>query len=738
MPNLSAEVNNSEIAKKTAVFLEYLQVEKGASPLTIRNYRHYLSRFIAWMQSQGIRQDLADINQDVVRQYRVFLTSLKGEKTDTMARRTQGYHVIALRSFLKYLIKNDYEVMSPEKIDLPKLEDRQVKFLSGEQVDRLLNSPSLSTIQGKRNKAILEVLFSTGLRVSELTKLDKEKVDLDRREFGIIGKGGRARVVFLSTRAADWLKKYLNERLDHFRPMFIRHKGKIDVSTPDEKMRLTCRSVQRMIHKYAHKIKLPMEVTPHVLRHCLHPNTRIFLANNIDSARNIYYKNTDKVFGVDFANGNLIDAKIIGKELHISNLYSVWADGYEIVCSNNHRLFTLESNGIKEILVKDLEIGDYILGIKKVNFAGTKFIDPDLARLIGYVLGDGVVSKERRGVVIHDKDRKNLEFYKEIILTHLKAESRIEKNPSTNSYRLNYYSEQFVDFLQAIGVVGKSNQKRVPPSIMNSTGEEVTRFIAGFYDAEGNSNDAPRLFSSSKELLKDIQMMLLRLGIDAHLLERDRTVLLPQGKEFSGKFYTLQIIGKSDQKLFIKNIPTLKLGGIKDSSKGEGERLPVQSILRAIFSDLEKNGKAGFRYALQVNENIRSNRNLNEIVPLKATVAKFIRQIDKFGYKDKKLTLLKQIYNTGNLKWLKVKKIKKLPFNRYSVFDFTVSPTANLITDGIVSHNSFATDLLMAGADLRSVQEMLGHKNISTTQIYTHVTNKQLKDIHSAFHGKGH
>ncbi len=267
MPNLSAEVNNSEIAKKTAAFLEYLQVEKGASPLTIRNYRHYLSRFIAWMQSQGIRQDLADINQDVVRQYRVFLTSLKGEKADTMARRTQGYHVIALRSFLKYLIKNDYTVMSPEKIELPKLEDRQVKFLSGEQVDRLLNSPSLSTIQGKRNKAILEVLFSTGLRVSELTKLDKEKVDLDRREFGIIGKGGRARVVFLSTRAAEWLRKYLDERLDHFRPMFIRHKGKIDVSTPDEKMRLTCRSVQRMIHKYAHKIKLPMEVTPHVLRH---------------------------------------------------------------------------------------------------------------------------------------------------------------------------------------------------------------------------------------------------------------------------------------------------------------------------------------------------------------------------------------------------------------------------------------------------------------------------------------
>jgi site-specific recombinase XerD len=256
----------SELARKTKDFLEYLQVEKGSSPLTIRNYQHYLIRFCNWMKKEGIRQELKDINQDIVRQYRVYLSTQKGENGN-LARRTQGYHIIALRSLLKWLIKNDYEVMSPEKLDLPKIEERQVKFLSGEQVDRLLNSPSMSTINGKRDKAILEVLFSTGLRVSELTRLDKEKIDLDRREFGIIGKGGRARVVFLSTRAVEFIQKYLNERKDHFKPMFIRHKGKIEPTTADEKMRLTPRSIQRMIKKYARKIKLPMEVTPHVLRH---------------------------------------------------------------------------------------------------------------------------------------------------------------------------------------------------------------------------------------------------------------------------------------------------------------------------------------------------------------------------------------------------------------------------------------------------------------------------------------
>jgi site-specific recombinase XerD len=263
----NAPINRSEIARKVEDFLEYLSVERGSSPLTIRNYRHYLSRFILWMTSQGIREDLKDINQEVVRNFRVYLTTLPGEKKESLSRRTQGYHVIALRSFLKWLIKNDYNVMAPDKIDLPKLEERQVHFLNGEQVDRLLNAPSLSTIQGKRDKAILEVLFSTGLRVSELTKLNRDKIDLDRREFGVIGKGGKARVVFLSSRAVDWVVKYLNERKDHYKPLFIHHKGKIEVDSNGEKMRLTPRSIQRMIKKYSHKIKLPVEVTPHVMRH---------------------------------------------------------------------------------------------------------------------------------------------------------------------------------------------------------------------------------------------------------------------------------------------------------------------------------------------------------------------------------------------------------------------------------------------------------------------------------------
>lgn len=264
MPKLKITAPRNQISKAVTSFLEYLTIEKGSSPLTIRNYNHYLNRFLNWNSEEDQISRIDQINQEVVRKFRVHLTKLQDSKGAKLAKKTQGYHIIALRSFLKWLVKNDHEVLSPEKIDLPKIEERQVTFLNGEQVDRLLSAPSMSNLSGKRDKAILEVLFSTGLRVSELVKLDRDKLDLERREFGIIGKGGKARVVFLSNRAAEFVRHYLDSRKDTCKPLFIRHKGKID---PNINMRLTARSVQRMVKKYVKKIKLPVEATPHVLRH---------------------------------------------------------------------------------------------------------------------------------------------------------------------------------------------------------------------------------------------------------------------------------------------------------------------------------------------------------------------------------------------------------------------------------------------------------------------------------------
>lgn len=256
----------SQAQKAVYSFLEYLEVERNASPLTIRNYTHYLKRFVNFLSDKKINS-LEDVDQEAIRAYRVFLSRIRDDRGNGLGKRTQGYHAIALRSFLKWLVKNDRKVIAPEKIDLPKVSDRQVKFLTGEQIDRLLGAPSLKNLNGKRDKAILEMLFSTGLRVSELVSLNRDSINFKRREFGVVGKGGRGRVVFLSARAAEWLQNYLLARKDKFKPLFVRHKGKVDPSESDEKMRLTPRSVQRLVKKYVKLAKLPVDATPHVLRH---------------------------------------------------------------------------------------------------------------------------------------------------------------------------------------------------------------------------------------------------------------------------------------------------------------------------------------------------------------------------------------------------------------------------------------------------------------------------------------
>lgn len=248
-------------------FLEYLEIEKNCSRLTIRNYRFYLSRFSQWFAARYPDASLKDLSVDIVRKYRVFLSNYSDEKGLTLKRITQSYHIIALRSFLRFLIRSDYSTLSPEKIDLPKGESKSLKFLERDHMRTLFNSIDISNEKGLRDRAILELLFSTGLRVSELAKLNRDQINFDTREFGIIGKGGRARVVFVSDSAAFWITKYLEFRKDQFRPLFIRYAKHIDSENLGEKMRLTTRSVERIIEKYVKAARLPIKATPHTLRH---------------------------------------------------------------------------------------------------------------------------------------------------------------------------------------------------------------------------------------------------------------------------------------------------------------------------------------------------------------------------------------------------------------------------------------------------------------------------------------
>jgi site-specific recombinase XerD len=266
-------------------------VERNASPLTIRNYRHYLLRFLEYLASlsptKSILKNLGkneieeklnknetrkvwveEIDMEGVRKFRIYLARLEGRKGN-LSSVTQGYHVIAIRAFLKWLRKNDILAMDPEKIEVPKKKSGKISFLEKEQVERLLSQPILSTPKGLRDKAMLEFLFSTGLRVSELISLNRDQINLRTREIGVLGKGGRARVVFLSDRAVKFLERYMVSRVDHFKALWIRILRSVSPTLSDQQVRLSVRSVQRIIKEYGKRAKLPLVVTPHTMRHSM-------------------------------------------------------------------------------------------------------------------------------------------------------------------------------------------------------------------------------------------------------------------------------------------------------------------------------------------------------------------------------------------------------------------------------------------------------------------------------------
>ncbi len=266
-----------DLKKLITEFLEHLEIEKGSSQLTIRNYHFYLKRFLDQAQITSPNQ----ITTEVVRKYRLWLSRLKNPRGGNLCLATQNYHLIALRVFLKYLAKRDIKTLAPEKIDLAKIGERQISFLEGSDLEKFLDAPlqiKQDDIIKLRDKAILELLFSTGLRVSELARLKKEDINLKKTEFSVQGKGGRWRVVFLSNQAGYWLKKYLQARTDMEPGLFIRYdraaprQSKLSVGqtkTKSDKVDkgLTPRSIQRLVKKYAKVAGLTKRITPHSLRH---------------------------------------------------------------------------------------------------------------------------------------------------------------------------------------------------------------------------------------------------------------------------------------------------------------------------------------------------------------------------------------------------------------------------------------------------------------------------------------
>jgi site-specific recombinase XerD len=243
-------------------FLEHVEIEKGNSLKTVNNYEYYLTRFFEFAKITEPKQ----ITDEKIREFRLYLNrqpgvKIRGQQASTLKKNTQNYHLIALRVFLKYLIKRDVPSLAPDRIELAKVKERSLDLISIDELNRLLNAPDLSESKGLRNKAVLELFFSTGLRLSELCSLDRD-IDLSKAEFSIRGKGEKVRVVFLSESAKDAIRAYLKGRKDLDLPLFVQQS-----SNGSKSNRLTPRSIERIVKFYAIKAGISKKVTPHVIRH---------------------------------------------------------------------------------------------------------------------------------------------------------------------------------------------------------------------------------------------------------------------------------------------------------------------------------------------------------------------------------------------------------------------------------------------------------------------------------------
>jgi site-specific recombinase XerD len=244
-------------------FLEYLEIEQNRSQKTIANYDHYLSRLSDFAGDIKV----SDIDDELIRKWRLWLNRLGTNTSDELGKLTLNYHLIALRSFLKFCAKRNTPAMSADKIELARTKRKQVTFLNEDELARMFAQADTTTVGGLRDRAILELLFSSGLRVSELVGLDRDHVNLKRREFMVRGKGQKDRPIFISPEAANWIQQYLDKRDDNTRPLFIRYSGTKQVDRSGNFHRLTARSVQRLVANYALLAGITKHVSPHTLRH---------------------------------------------------------------------------------------------------------------------------------------------------------------------------------------------------------------------------------------------------------------------------------------------------------------------------------------------------------------------------------------------------------------------------------------------------------------------------------------
>lgn len=257
------------ISQAITEFLEYLKIEKNRSPRTLDLYGRYLKRLQVWLKKDI---QIEELTLDQIRKFRLYLYDYLDEQNEPLDVKTQSYYVVAIRSLLRFARKRNLDCLAADQLELPKLPDREVSFLNTEELEKLLAAPDPDTMAGLRDRAMMELFFSTGLRVSELAHLDRTHINTDSGEMRVIGKGRKERLVFISPRAREWFERYAAKREDDNPAAFVGYKGKGTGNSPSIKVqmqatRLIPRSIERILQKHVVKAGLVKHITPHTLRH---------------------------------------------------------------------------------------------------------------------------------------------------------------------------------------------------------------------------------------------------------------------------------------------------------------------------------------------------------------------------------------------------------------------------------------------------------------------------------------
>jgi intein/homing endonuclease len=467
----------------------------------------------------------------------------------------------------------------------------------------------------------------------------------------------------------------------------------------------------------------------HKLRHCIHPNTRIVVPEGVLPAKMLYFRHSP-IMAYDFNNLKVVEAEVVDKTMHVSDkMVAILAGGRELICTPEHRVFRLRNGKIEEVEAGKLSVGDYIAGVRRIEVPNRrKIFEPKLWRILGYIIGDGYVHG-RTTVNITEK-REDIANYYLNLARGLGFNVGLKKYEDRKSYLLTIYSTALVDLAVSLGMDKKSPGRRIPIELFHATDEEIIEFIAGFYDAEGlevrKESEFPRFFNTSKEMLKDIQILLLYFGVHSILQKRVRKVKTPHGKIYEQhKIYEICIVAGDEIEKFSKLIPTLKTVNVTStrSKRHPHDIIPVADVLKQIYERRLREGKIVVKYGAALSKYVRELRN-----PSRNALANLLKIIeDEPEYK-----FLKGLVE-GNIMWLKVTKIertggnarsikeKELSVGHYLVYDFDVPSYNTLITDGIISHNSRVAHLRLKGVPLDVLSKFLGHEKLDTTMIYAHI-----------------